>query len=79
MNQIEKYFERTGATPSSIAKQLEKPTSTITRAIRGERPASPSLAIAIERITDGDVTADQFTVDCARARLKFCRQAQVLA
>ena len=76
MCQIEKYFERTGSGPSSLAKLLEKPTSTITRAIRGERPASPDLAIAVEAATGGQVSAEQFTVDCAKARLENRRQSQ---
>lgn len=57
MNALARYFSETGETPSGLASRLGKPVSTITRLLKGERGASPRLAIEIERGTDGRIKA----------------------
>lgn len=65
---IERYFERTGETPGSLAKAMGRHHWTIARALTGQRNVSFELAEDVERATEGAVTAIDFIASCLAAR-----------
>ena len=71
MSNLEAYFQETGETASSLAAKIGCAVTTITRPVRGERKASVDLALDIERVTEGRVTAAAFLDDCLSARRAF--------
>ena len=68
MSILKSYFDETGETASSLAAKIGRSASTITRPLRGERNASMSIALAVERATEGRVTAVDFMKDCLEAQ-----------
>lgn len=62
------YMKSNNLTASAVAAEAGVSLPRLTRAIRGETSPGDDLAIAIERITKGVVSAHQFNSDCFAAR-----------
>lgn len=67
----EAYFKETGENASSLAAKIGCAATTITRPLRGQRKASADIAMDVERVTRGRVTALDFLGACLNARQKF--------
>lgn len=67
MTNMDAYFAQSGDKPSALAARIGRATSTITRALKGERNVTYELALAVEAGTGGAVTADAFMADCLNA------------
>jgi DNA-binding transcriptional regulator YdaS (Cro superfamily) len=76
---IKAYFSETGETPSSLAAKIGRSVSTITRPLRGERNASMNVALQVERVTEGRVTADDFMSACLAAKKEVLRETGATA
>ncbi|ACL61724.1 helix-turn-helix transcriptional regulator [Methylobacterium nodulans] len=68
MNALEQYFEETGDNVSKLAERMGRAATTISRPLRGERNVSLDIALDVERVTGGRVTADQFLAICLAAK-----------
>lgn len=68
MNALERYFDTTDDTPSALADRIGRSASTITRVLKGERRASPELALQISRATN-DLVAPSDVLMIAVERL----------
>ena len=68
MNALQKYLAENDETLGKIAERLAVSLTTITRPLRGHRPAGTDLARKIEMATGGKVTASEFMDICLAAR-----------
>lgn len=64
---VQRFFARTGGSPTTLAQHLGCSTSTITRYLRGEREPSFKMATAIAVSSDGAFTAIEFIDACLSA------------
>jgi DNA-binding transcriptional regulator YdaS (Cro superfamily) len=63
-NSLTRYLRDTGTNLSGLAAAMGKSPSTLTRPLKGERNPSVGLARAVERVTNGKVTAAEFIEAC---------------
>jgi len=77
MNTLDIYFAETGDNASKLAERIGRAVSSITRPLNGERNASMTLALDVERGTGGCVTASEFLSICLAA--KKMREAQFIS
>jgi transcriptional regulator with XRE-family HTH domain len=57
------YLKVNRLTANQLAKRMGRPTSTITRLLKGQRNASLGLLDAIRKATDGSVMPNDFLLD----------------
>lgn len=79
MTALEVYFHETGQNASRLAVELECAVTSLTRPLRGERKPSVDLALKIETVTKGRVTASDFLSACAEARRAFLAEKATAA
>jgi transcriptional regulator with XRE-family HTH domain len=58
MNQLRRYLARHDETQTDLARQLNVWPSTISSWLSGRRSPSRDLAVALEKLTNGEVPAD---------------------
>lgn len=68
MNALTRYLESKDETVSSLAVRMGCAPSTLTRPLNGKRNVSMDLALAVERATGGEVTAQDFLAICIDAK-----------
>lgn len=67
MDGLGTFTEQAGESPSSVANRIGVAPSTVTRPLKGERPANTDLALEVERATGGRLTAESFLSACLNA------------
>ena len=68
MNNIPDILSARKLTATAIAKLAGVATPTVTRALRGETIPGDTIAIAVEKATGGEITAEQFVSHCFNVR-----------
>lgn len=68
MNALQKYLADTGDTLGGLAQRIGVAITTVTRPLRGHRPAGTDLALKVELATGGKVSASEFMDICLAAR-----------
>lgn len=68
MNALEQYFDTTGDNLHRLALRIGRSHSALSRPLAGTRDTSTTIALDVERGTDGQVTAIQFLKICVTAR-----------
>jgi hypothetical protein len=67
MNALDRYFAESGENITRLAIRMGRAPSTVLRAVKGERGKLLELARAVEKATDGKVTAAEFLAICVGA------------
>lgn len=68
MNALQTFLDRNSENISAFAVRIGRSPSTLTRALKGERNPSVSLALDVERGTAGAVSAQDFISICLSLR-----------
>ncbi len=57
---LKEWLDRTGKSSAQIAFELDLPQGTLSRYLNGSRIPRPDIMQRIHRVTDGQVTANDF-------------------
>jgi DNA-binding transcriptional regulator YdaS (Cro superfamily) len=68
MNALTRYLDAKNETVSALAARMGCAPSSLTRPLSGKRNVSMDLALAVERATGGEVTAQDFLAICLDAK-----------
>lgn len=74
MSNLQDYLKQNDSSISLLAHRVGCSASTISRALSGKRKPSFDLAMAVEDVTGGQITAETFMNICMKARRSFLLQ-----